>query len=60
MFQFSQIIRRKAGSLGNARQHFWAYFLPIVKSEDEVRPTFPGEDPMRSAALPFDDPTNVK
>jgi hypothetical protein len=41
-----QIFWRKTGSFGNARQHFWANLVSIVKSKDEVRPTFAGENPM--------------
>jgi hypothetical protein len=56
----SQVFRSKACMLGDPRQHFRAYFFTIMECKDVVRPTGTDKNPMRSAMVPFDDPTDAK
>ena len=55
-----QIFRFKAGVFGNAREHLRTDFLAVVEGKHHIRPARPRQNPMGSAALTFDDPTDVK
>ena len=46
--------------LGDPCQHLRAYFFSIMECKKVIRPIGAGKNAMRSAALPFDYPTNAK
>lgn len=53
----SQILRLKAGMLGDAGQHLGADLLGIVKCKDHIRPAIATQSSMRSG-LPLQPPTD--
>jgi hypothetical protein len=58
--RFLQIIRGKAGMLGNTHQHLRSDLITVMKSEDVVRPARASKNSVRGTRLPFDRPTNSK
>jgi hypothetical protein len=44
--------------LGDSCQHFRSNFFAVMECKYILRPTGAGENAVRSAMLPFDDPTN--
>ena len=55
-----KVFRFEASVFGNARQHFRTDFFPLMEGEHHIRPAVARKNPVRSATLPFDGPTNAK
>jgi hypothetical protein len=55
-----QIFRLKAGVFGEAGEHLRPDFFTVMECKNHVRPAGPRQNPMGSAVLPFDGPTNAE
>jgi hypothetical protein len=54
-----EVTRRQSCALRDASQHAGANLLALMKREDEIRPAWPREGPMR-AGLTLDDPADAQ
>ena len=59
LMNWSEVFLRQASSFSDPDEHLRANFFTVVKSENNIRPTFALEDHMRTS-LSFDTPANPK